>query len=165
MASTDYYLDINGIKGECDAIGFEKQIQIDSWSFGAHQAGSAVQGSGLGTGKVSLQDFHFTVENGSASPQLFLSCCKGIHIPKATLCCRKSGGDGEPYTYLKVSFENLLISSYQCGGSGGSILPCDQISFNFTKITWEYYIQKPGGDVSLTNTVAYDIKKVSGSGA
>src|SRR5690606_41125739 len=90
MASADYYLKIDTIEGESEAADFEKQMQIESWSFGASNAGSAVQGTGLGVGKVSLQDFHFVVLNGKASPQLFLACAKGNHIPQAILCCRKT---------------------------------------------------------------------------
>jgi len=166
MANADYYLKIDTIEGEADATGFEKQMQIESWSFGATNAGSAVQGTGQGTGKVSFQDFHFVVQNGKASPQLFLACAKGNHIPSAILSCRKAGGDGSPYTYLKVTFDHIVISSFQTGGSNGSsILPMEQISFNFTKITFEYSQQKPDGSVALTNTTSYDIKKVVGSGA
>lgn len=167
MASADYYLKIDTIEGESDATGFEKQMQIESWSFGATNAGSAGQGTGLGSGKVSLQDFHFVVQNGKASPQLFLACAKGNHIPQAILSCRKTGGDGNPYTYTKVTFGDIVISSFQTGGSNGSsIMPMEQISFNFTRITFEYFQQDTvGGGVTLTNTTSYDIKKVEGSGA
>lgn len=166
MAQADYYLQIDTIEGESESIGFEKQMQIESWSFGATNSGSATIGTGLGTGKVSLQDFHFVIQNGKASVQLFLACCKGNHIPKAVLSCRKTGGDGTPYTYYKVTFEDLVLSSFQTGGSDGAgVLPMEQISFNFTKITHEYYQQKKDGTVALTNTVTYDAKKVEGSGA
>jgi type VI secretion system secreted protein Hcp len=166
MAQADYYLKIDTIEGETDAVGFEKQMQIESFSFGASNAGSAVQGRGLGAGKVSLQDFNFVVQNGKASPQLFLACAKGNHIPQAILSCRKTGGDGNPYTYTKVTFGDIVISSFHTGGSNGSsILPMEQISFNFTRITFDYYEQKPNGSVALTNTVKYDIKKVEGTGA
>lgn len=166
MSSADFYLKIDTIEGESDAVGFEKQIQIESWSFGANNSGSASQGTGLGRGKVSLQDFHFVVMNGKASPQLFLACAKGNHIPKAVLSCRKTGGDGSPYTFYKVTFGDLAITSFQTGASnGGGSLPTEQISFNFTNITHEYFQQKPDGSVSLTNTTAYDIKKVEGTGA
>jgi type VI secretion system secreted protein Hcp len=166
MAQADYYLQIDTIKGESDAVGFEEQMQIESWSFGAVNSGSAAQGTGLGVGKVSLQDFHFVVQNGKASVQLFLACCKGNHIPKAVLSCRKTGGDGNPFTYYKVTFGDIVISSFQTGGANGSnTLPMEQISFNFTNITHEYFQQKPDGTVSLTNTVSYDIKKVQGTGA
>jgi type VI secretion system secreted protein Hcp len=164
MATADFYLKIDGIEGECEAKGFEKQIQIMSWSFGVTNSGSAGYGTGLGAGKAHLQDFHFTVVNGKASPQLFLACCKGNHIKEAVLTCRKTGGDGRPYTYYRVIFNDIVISSFQTG-SGGDALPIEQISFNFTKITHEYYQQKADGTVSLTNTVTYDVKKVEGSGA
>lgn len=166
MAQADYYLKIDTIEGEAEAVGFEKQMQIQSWSFGATNSGSAVQGTGLGTGKVSLQDFHFVILNGKASLPLFLACAKGNHIPQAILSCRKTGGDGTPYTYYKVTYGDLVISSFQTGGSDGSAtLPMEQCSFNFTKITMEYFQQKPDGSVELTNTVTYDTKKVEGSGA
>lgn len=163
MAAEDFYLKIDGITGESEAVGFEKQMQIKSWSFGASNAGSSSLGTGLGTGKVSLQDFHFVIENGTASVQLFLACCKGNHIPQAILSCRKTGGDGTPYTYYKVTFNDLVISSFQTGGSEGGGLPIEQCSFNFTKITHEYFQQKSDGSVSLTNTVSYDTKKVQGA--
>jgi type VI secretion system secreted protein Hcp len=166
MAQADYYLKIDTIEGESEATSFEKQMQIESWSFGASNAGSSGQGTGLGVGKASLQDFHFVIMNGKASPQLFLACAKGNHIPQAILSCRKTGGDGNPFTYYKVTFANIVVSSWQTGGSNGSaILPMDQISFNFTKIQLEYFQQKPDGTVALTNTVTYDVKKVEGGGA
>ncbi len=163
MAAADFYLKIDGIEGESEAVGFEKQMQIKSWSFGANNSGSASLGTGLGSGKVSMQDFHYTIENGKASVQIFLACCKGNHIPQAILSCRKTGGDGTPYTYYKVTFNDLVISSFQTGGHEGGGLPIEQCSFNFTKITHEYFQQKADGSVSLTNTVSYDTKKVQGA--
>lgn len=166
MGQSDFYLKIDTIEGESDAVGFEKQMQIESFSFGASNAGSAAQGTGLGAGKVSMQDFNFVVKNGKASGPLFLATCKGNHIPQAILSLRKTGGDGTPYCYLKITFGDILLSSFHTGGSsGGGSLPMEQTSFNFTKITHEYFQQKPDGTVALTNTVAYDIKKVEGSGA
>ncbi len=167
MAQADYYLKIDGITGESQADGFKDQMQIESWSFGASNSGSAGQGTGMGVGKASMQDFHFVVQNGKASLQLFLATCKGNHINQATLECRKTGGDGSPYTYYKVIFNDLVLSSFQTGGSNGSqVLPMEQVSFHFSKITMEYYQQATsGGGVDRTNSVVYDVKAVKGSGA
>jgi len=163
MATGDYYLKIDGITGESEAVGFENQIQLKSWSFGGNNSGTSTLGTGLGRGKVSLQDFHFTMENGKASVQVFLAMCKGNHIPQAILSCRKTGGDGSPYTFYKVTFNDLVISSFQTGGHEGGGVPIEQCSFNFTKITHEYFQQKADGSVSLTNTTSYDVKKVQGA--
>lgn len=168
MASADYYLKIEGIEGESQAEGLPSgQIEIESWSWGGTNSGSAAQGTGMGTGKVSLQDFHFVTKNGKSTPQIFLACAKGDHKNKATLSCRKTGGDGKPYTYYEMIFDDIVISSFQEGGSGGSdLLPMCQISFNYAKITQKYYQQDTkSGAVKLTNTVSYDIKKTLGEGA
>lgn len=172
MADADYYLKIDTIEGESvvtegqsDAGVLNKACQIESWSFGANNSGSAGLGTGLGTGKVSLQDFHFAIYNGKASIQLFLACAKGNHIPKATLSCRKTGGGGTPYTYYRVIMEDLVVSSYQTGGSaGGQTLPIEQISMNYTKITHQYFEQETkGGAVQLAATAVYDAKAVEGT--
>lgn len=166
MADADFYLNIDTIEGEIVATGFEKQMQIESWSFGASNQASSATGSGMGSGKVNLQDFNFTISNGKASAQLFLACAKGNHIGSAILQCRKSGGDGNPFTYWKVTFGDVFISSFQTGGSNGSqVLPMESITLDFTNITLEYFQQKADGTVALTNTVKYDTKKVEGTGA
>ncbi len=166
MANADFYLKVDTIEGESEAVGFEKQMQIERWEFGANNSGSAGTGTGLGTGKVSLQDFHFVIQNGKASVQLFLATCKGNHIPQAILSCRKTGGDGTPFTYYKVTFGDLVISSFKTSGSNGSgALPKEEVFFNFTKITHEYFQQKADGTVALSNTVTYDTKLVQGEGA
>ncbi len=34
--------------------------------------------------------------------------------------------------------ENVIVSSYQPGGSGGGDKPMESVSFNFGKLKWEY---------------------------
>lgn len=162
MAETDFYLKIQDVEGESVVTGFEQTCQIDSWSFGATNSGSFGTGTGGGSGKASMQDFHFTIRNGKATPQLFLHLSKGTHIGEATLTCRETGGDGKPYTYLEVIFNNCVISSFQTGASSGSnIKPIEQISFNFAKITIKQYEQDMvSGIPSLAKTAIHDSTKV-----
>jgi type VI protein secretion system component Hcp len=73
------------------------------------------------------------IDYSLASPELFISCATGKHIPLATLTCRKAGG--EQHEYLIVKFTDILISSDQSGGSQhGESLPTEQVSFNFAKV-------------------------------
>ncbi|MGD9629315.1 MAG: Hcp family type VI secretion system effector [Pyrinomonadaceae bacterium] len=158
MGAADYYLKVGDIKGESEKKLNPEWIEIESFSFGAVQSGTSSHGSGAGAGKVSFQDFHFTMKMGKATPQLLLQCAIGKHIPKATLEARKAGGKQE--CFLKVDFSDVLISSYQTGGSGHSdIVPTDQISLNFSKIEFDYFAQKKDGTVTSVGKVGYDIKK------
>ena len=104
-----------------------------------------------------MQDFHFVMKVNKASPKLMLACANGEHIKKAVLTCRKAGKDQQEF--LKVTLSDLLVSSYQTGGSGhGDIVPIDQISLNFSKIEIEYKEQKADGTLGGTVKAGWDVK-------
>lgn len=152
------FLKIDGIEGESADSTHAGELQIESFSWGATNAGSSSLGGGAGSGKVSMQDFHFVINFGKHSPKLMEACATGQHIAKATLTCRKAGGD--KMEFLKVTFSDILISSYQTGASAaGSELPMDQCSFNYTKIEKEYKEQKADGSLGGTVKAGYDLKQ------
>jgi len=158
MAAVDMYLKIKGIEGESEDHKHKDEIELESWSWGETQSGTHGAGTGGGAGKVSMQDFHFVMKVNKASPKLFLACAKGEHIADAVLTCRKAGGKQEPFLVYK--FTDLLISSYQSGGSGhGDIVPTDQISFNFTKIEVEYKAQDAKGTLGGGIKAGWNLKK------
>ena len=133
-AASDFLLEIDGIKGESSDKDHKGAIQLDSFSWGVSQTGIVIGGGG-GSGKVSLQDFHFSSATGSASPLLLSSTATGKHIAKAVLTVRKSGE--KPVDYIKIQLEDLLVSSYQAQGVNNQ-QPTDSVSLNFTKISWVY---------------------------
>jgi type VI secretion system secreted protein Hcp len=157
MAAVDYYLKIDGIEGEATDAKHKSEIDVESWSWGETQTGSAAHGAGGGAGKVSMQDFHFVMRVNKASPKLMLACATGQHIKKADLTCRKAGGDQQEY--LKITLSDLLVSSYQTGGSTGDIVPTDQISLNFAKIEFEYKEQKADGSLGSPVKTGYNLKE------
>ena len=157
MAQDDYFLKIDSIEGESRDDKHKNEIDVDSWSWGETQTGTHVTGGGGGAGKVSMQDFHFVMKYNKSSPKLFQACASGQHIPKAVLVCRKAGGEQEEY--LKVTMSDLLVSSYQSGGSaGGDIVPTDQISLNFSKVEFEYKEQTEKGTLGGTVKAGWDVK-------
>ncbi|MCX6627983.1 MAG: type VI secretion system tube protein Hcp [Candidatus Solibacter sp.] len=160
--AVDYFLKIDGIKGESQDKGHPDEIHLESWSWGESQTGSMSHSGGGGAGKVSMQDFHFVMSVNKASPMLFLACASGDHIKSAILTCRKAGKTQQEY--LKWTFSDLLISSYQTGGHGAAdALPTDQVSFNFTKIEVAYKEQKADGSLGGEVKKWYDLKQsVSG---
>ena len=160
MASVDYFLKIEGVQGESPDKTHKNEIQIESFSWGATQSGTFSHGGGGGAGKVQMQDFHFLMKVNKASPKLMLSCANGEHIKGAILTCRKAGKDQQDY--LKVTFTDLLVTSYQTSGSGGDVLPMDQISLNFSKIEMEYKEQKADGSLGGAIKAHYDLKQMTG---
>jgi type VI secretion system secreted protein Hcp len=161
MGMVDYFLKIDGIEGESQDSKHKGEIEIESWSFGEVQTGTAARGGGMGAGKVQMQDFNFVMKVNKASPKLFLACARGDHIKSAVLTCRKAGKDQQEY--LKVTFSDILVSSFQTSGAAASdMLPMDQISLNFSKIEFEYREQKPDGTLGGAIKSWYDLKQVKG---
>jgi type VI secretion system secreted protein Hcp len=157
MAIADYFLKLDGIEGEAQDSKHKNEIDLESWSWGETQTGTHVAGGGGGAGKVAMQDFHFVMRVNKASPKLLLACATGQHIKEATLTCRKAGK--EQQEFLKVKFTDLLVSSYQTGGSAnGDVVPLDQISLNFAKIEIEYKEQKADGTLGGAVKAGYDLK-------
>lgn len=159
--AVDYFLKIDGIEGESQDSKHKGEIEIESFSFGEVQTGTAARGGGMGAGKIQMQDFNFVMKVNKASPKLFLACARGDHIKSAVLTCRKAGKDQQEY--LKVTFSDILVSSFQTSGtSSGDLLPMDQISLNFAKIEFEYREQKPDGTLGGAIKSWYDLKQVKG---
>lgn len=158
--ATDFLLEIEGIKGESKDKAHKETIEVQSFSWGVQNTGSASSGSGMGAGKSHFNDLHVSAQVCKASPALAQACAKGTHIGKATLFVRKAGDKQEDY--YQVLIEDVLISSYQSGGSDGSnALPTDQFSLNFAKIEFKYAPQKEKGGLESFVPFKYDIKAAS----
>jgi type VI secretion system secreted protein Hcp len=157
MAVADFFLKIeaDGMVTETQDSKHKGEIELLSWSWGVQNSGSHATGSGGGSGKCSMQDFHFVMNVNKATPKLMLACANGEHIKKATLTCRKAGKEQQEYMIIK--FSDLLISSYQTGASNGSPTLTEQVSFNFAKIEFEYKEQKKDGGLGGTIKAHYDL--------
>ncbi len=142
--AVDMFLKIDGIEGESTDNRHKGTIEISSFSWGVSNTSTRGGGGGGGAGKVNFQDLSFMSRVSKASPVLFLACCKGNHIPKATLFVRKAGGEQQDY-FVRVLLEEVLVSSYQTGGSSGEDSPTESFSLNYTKIEYDYKSQNADG--------------------
>jgi type VI secretion system secreted protein Hcp len=159
MAAVDYFLKIDGIQGESMDDKHKDEIDILSFSWGATQSGTFAAGGGGGAGKVSMQDFQFTMVYNKASPALMLACAQGDHIKNAILTCRKAGK--EQQEFLKITMSDCLVSSFQIGEAGG-VVPTDQVSLNFAKIEHEYKEQDATGKLMGSIKKSFDLKSIKG---
>lgn len=157
MAAVDYFLKIDGIEGESQDSKHKNEIDIESFSWGLTQSGSAAH-AGAGAGKAAFNDFSFVTPVSKASPKLFLACASGQHIPWATFTARRTGEQKEDL--LTITMTDLLVSSYQSAGDAGAdVVPVDSFSFNFSKIEFEYVPQGPDGRTEAPVKAGWDLKK------
>jgi type VI secretion system secreted protein Hcp len=133
----DSFLKIEGVPGESTDDKHKEWIEILSYNWGVSQRGSASQSTGGGrtSERADFQDLSVTKEMDKATPELFIKCAKGEHIPKVILELCRAGGDKEKY--MEYTLNDVIISSVGVGGGGGG-LPSETITFNYGKITQNY---------------------------
>lgn len=136
----DMFIKIGDLKGESVDHKHKESIDVLAWSWGMSNSGSAHVGGGGGSGKVNVQDLSFTKYIDFTSTALQIACCNGKHFPKAVLTVRKAGE--KPLEYLKITMEDLLVTSVSTGGSGGEDKLTENVTLNFAKVKVEY--QKQG---------------------
>src|SRR5665811_2089303 len=109
MAVVDYFLKIDGIQGEAQDKTHKNEIQLESFSWGETNAGTASAGGGMGAGKVQMHDFHFVMGVNKASPKLILACANGEHIKSAILVCRKAGKEQQAVSYTHLRAHETVL--------------------------------------------------------
>ena len=155
MAQADYFLKLAGVDGESTDSKHKGELELESFSWGETNSGTAARGGGAGAGKVIPQDFMFTKRMDKASPTLFIGCATGQHFKDALVTARKAGG--EQQEYLKIKLEDVMVSSYQTsGGPGANGVVFDHVSLNFAKLEMVYKEQKPDGSLGGEVKQKYD---------
>jgi type VI secretion system secreted protein Hcp len=154
----DYFLKLDGIKGESTHGKHTDEIELFSWSFGAHNA-TSIAGSGLSAGKVSFSDISVSKPVDKSSAKLLELCCTGKHITTGFIYCTKSTGDKNPGDYLTIKLEEIHIASVQGGGSRGDDIGSESISMAFGKIEYDYKLQGKDGTLTAAGTAKYDVTK------
>ena len=156
MATSDYFLKLDGIKGESQDAKHKDEIELISFSWGVSQSGGGGGGGGGGAGKATFTDFEVGMPLNRSAPQLFLKCANGAHIKEGTLTVRKAGK--EQLEYLKFKFTDLLISAYEENANVDDDRPLDVVRFNYSKIEMTYTTQNANGSAGSSETVTWDLK-------
>jgi len=171
MAAVDYFLKIDGIKGESQDAGHKDEIDIISFSWGMAQQGTAAKGGGMGAGKVAVHDISVTKQVDMASPKLFDACATGKHIASAQLTCRKAGGSAIEYWTIKLT--DILISSIHQAppaplpgntpNSTGSLLHDEIVTINYSAYEASYKGQQKDGTAGGAVTSKLNVKTMVAS--
>jgi type VI secretion system secreted protein Hcp len=145
------------IDGECQKKDHVGEVDILSFSFGAHQTGSFQKGGmGGGAGKAEFTDVSILKEVDKASPQLFQACAAGTHFKKMLLTSQKAGD--KPLLYYTVELGDVIVSSLTNSGSTGGDAITESLTFNVAQIKFTYYEQQKDGSKGAKSEAGYDIR-------
>jgi len=158
----DAFLKIDGVNGEATRKGFEKQMEILSFSWGAANPSTiGAGGGGGGGGKVSVSSFNIMQRSDVASPILFQACCKGDHFAKASVTLNKAAG-ASALDFIKYEFEEVYVDNINwSGASGGDDTPTESVSFSFGKVSITYTPQNKDGSKGSPAVGAWDLTAVT----
>jgi type VI secretion system secreted protein Hcp len=156
--AVDIFLELsNNIKGESqDAVHADK-IDVLAWSWGMSNSGTTHMGAGGGGCQVNVQDISISKYVDLASNDLIKKCTDGTHIDTGKLTVRKSGGDA-PVEYFIIDFQNIMVSSYQTGGSKDGLDRIQEnLTLNFRKFQITYTLQEANGVAGAQALVGWDV--------
>lgn len=154
--SVDMFLKLEGIDGESKDAAHTNEIHINSWSWGMVQSGTTHKDQGGGGGKVSGSDLSLSKDTDQATPAIMKYCCNGSPIPSGTLTVREAGGDS-PVEYLKIEMEEIIVTSYQTGGSTDGLDRIEEhLTLNFRKYVTTYTRQNEDGSPGTATPQGWD---------
>jgi len=139
------FIDIKDIEGDTDIAGFEKKIEVLSFSHGvAAQVTGDVSNENRTSGRPTHQDFTVTKFVDKATPKLNQKCCEGANLGEVTVTVgRNDAGTLLPFLIYKL--KDCVISSDSIGGGSGGGKPVETLTLNYSRVEWKYVVQKQAG--------------------
>ncbi len=154
-AASDYFLTIDGVKGGSTEKNHKDAIDVLSFDWGLSAPVSSGGGPGLSGGKATFSDFSWTQDVDTAVPTLFVDAATGKNHPTATFDLVTAGP--KPFTYLTMTFSNVILTSLDLSGSSGSD-PLVSASFAYSKVKMEVITQNDKGGIGTTYSGSWDLK-------
>jgi type VI secretion system secreted protein Hcp len=161
--AADMFLKLEGpaVNGESADSKHPDLIELSSFSWGVANHGTAGTGGGGGSGAAEKSDFTVSKMTDKASNVLMVACAAGHHYTKATIYCRKAGGEQLDFLTIELAPSEkgaVFLSNYQIGGGEGGI-PTETVSINFASINMIYNQQAKEGTGAGAAPLGWDFSK------
>ena len=153
----DIFIKIGDIKGESMDSKFPEWVVLEACEWGvARNIGSSAGGGLREDGIPMVNELVLSKRVDRSSPQLFLNAVGGSPpVPTVTLVLVHPTTKAILYS---LTLNDVLVSSQINKASSGDDAPHETVSFNFTKIKFDYnYVDSKGG--TTTQSVTYDLEK------
>ncbi|MDR3213134.1 MAG: type VI secretion system tube protein Hcp [Azoarcus sp.] len=162
MASLqDFFIKLEGINGESKDSKHKDWIDVLSFSYGVSQSSSMFTGGGGGVGKASFDSVSFTHYADRSTPNLFMYCALGKHIPTVEISACKAGDGSQEY--LHITLKDVLVTHAGPTGSTDDARIKETVSLSYSKIKVEVKEQNANGSLGAVITGMWDVKQNSAS--
>lgn len=144
--AADFYLQLEGIKGESADSQHPSWIEVISvnWTIAQPKSATASTGGGHTAERAELSEISIRKLVDLSSPVLAQTCACGKTLAKAKLEFMRADGENKPIKYYEVELENVLIAHVAPTFSPGG-QPYENIGLKFAKVRWKYCLQKIAG--------------------
>jgi len=141
------FLECADIKGESKKVGYEEQIECESWSWAAsHSGGLGLTGKGGSQGSTSVAPISLSKYQDKSSHTLFQYLCEGKHAPEMKLHITRTEG-GVLKDYMTITMTEVIVENWSISG-GSDQLPVESVSLMMGKVKVETFVQDDKGALS-----------------
>jgi len=158
--SSNMFLQLDGIEGECDDEKHPKWIEIVGWGHGAEMpATNRRTSTGPSVERCNHNPISFSKPLDASSMLLMSHVWGGKEIKKGKIECLRADQDNVPIVYLKVELEGLFLASHTISGGEGD-LPQEEYSMTYGVIQYHYVGQLHmfgGADTSIKPSKKIDL--------
>lgn len=131
------------IDGESQDDIHAGEIEVHGWRWGMRQSGTMHVAGGGGGRKFEVGNLEIIKQTDSATPNLMKHLAAGTHFDKATLYCRKAGGDR--LEYLTIEMNKVIIAEFEADGNPANDIPEEVVRLNFAEFITTYDPQDAAG--------------------
>ncbi len=149
-------LDIPTIPGQSTVKGFEGKIELLSFSHGiAMQITGDVSNQERTSGKPNHQDLTVSKYVDIATCPVIAACNAATNLGTVVLTMGRNDA-GAFLPYMVITLDNVLVSSASMA-SGSGDKATETVTFNYTRIKWDFSQQKPASGKEGNNGAIWSL--------
>jgi Hemolysin-coregulated protein (uncharacterized) len=159
LSAQSIFLNVDGIEGESTVRGFEKQVEVQSYSNSAAGCQDvSTSGGSRATGcKITSSGLQFSMNLSKATNGFRERLYTGKIIPKVKVSFVKRGETS--LVFYTIELTNVRVTALSESGSAGDANPNVFIELSPATALWSYYMQNAAGVPTLTNQFGWDFQK------
>ena len=121
------FLKLDLINGDSTRKGFEKQLAVESFSWGESRDDP---------NPAQANELAIVAAHGQAGPQLALHCLQGTDIGGGVLSILATNPSGAESVHTTFALTHATVASYQLAGVAGDVTASDAFTLTFQQITF-----------------------------